>query len=1100
MCIFVLSFPFFLACFLPCSLSLHILRPLSSSKKGASPSAYGVKTKAPINFHGYEEMGCKPIGWKALLDTTSLNNALHWLKAKEFFQMGILIAPRETSVSTIESRIATLEKFYPVVGGGKALGCAVHEGGVMRGLHVLGDDTDIAHFWALASEAAIAPRHLQTFDLRQRAFLWTAMTPHSVYVPYLDFDEKALSPDHFDRILAERIMPAISLVSSAIRKAASQENVNWQMFQNTRQLENGLIKFSFHVHFYEIGILNINVFKLMLSTLSELPRKLNWMFKNGQWFFEEDLKPIVDTGVYSGRKQLFRGPYCGKTGDVEAILKPVTVVPTEQNGYFIKEQDSKTTAEKEMFILRARIARNPVGLRMIDFVDAVPPHLAPLRSSTVYSEPLTRGRNENRILYDFFQPLMTSCILPAWQEFRYRDLVSQQAGGGATVPQGSLRIIKDEPHATKVGVRHLIIQGDTYCMIDPNHFHSQNPRTIGIIIDFVHCHIQQSCFACGRPSVKYCFLHLNNEIRIEEEKLSRFSCLNHFEHFRDPHQFLLDYYIDLFRYHKITEQVWVYDEEQRTWKTGAKGTRVVGVLIDRINTRYNAYINQKKHITVKAQLDAFSRANPTATQDEAEKFTLKTYEEARKFIEEHTNIIRLNAQQRGKVLDELKQYRVRQEVSVFNPQEFLLPMKNGNCLNVFNMETEEIRPNHYFTGLLNAEITECLLDIQDVEEWFLEIASGDQEKADYLKTIAGYCMTMSVHDRKMYVLKGTGKNGKGIFKQFLLIILDGPEGSESRWLSLKPQYWAQKGTSNENAEGASPSARKMLHKSVYYTDDMDRSLIDSCRCKRVVAGEPQDCRTLYGEPIQFRPQGKIIWTSNFVPDGPGNDSAWWERFVMIPMLAKYTPDKDKVNPRNFVILMNDVKVKNLLEKRDAFFTVCVRQLNKYYRSLPCDPQTNEPLELSSFPLPPSVQAANREARETQLPLASFIREYTVPCMEPLMQVTLPVLFHNYMIFLDNINERRMRQETTQTSFIRLLNTGLEINVHSDRVELRMKKPVVSLKESKETQNVLPFEPAVSPFARFVTGDAQVARPVRSGERKEEEGKFAFGMEPQRYYE
>ena len=1030
-----------------------------------------------------------------MLETTHLNQAQHWFGGREFFQKGVIVPARVISAKTVESKIAMIEKFYPIVQGSKAFGCAVHEGLVMRGLHVLGDDDDIARFWMQASELALSVQNLKTFDLRERAMLWTALVPNTVYVPYLDFDEQARSIDHYETIMTGRVLPAIGLVTRAIAKAASVENVNWQMYQNVRQLSDGRMKFSFHVHFYDIGILNINVFKLLLSNMSDLPRKLLWKNHLGNWIIEEDLKPLVDTGVYGGRNQLFRGPYCGKKGDAEAVLKPVSV--SQDDGKWkiqvLEDFTMPSPLTKLDFILRARIARSPKGLKIIDFGDHIPAHLAPLPSSDSSVHTNTVTSVEHHAFYEFFQPLLFSSILPAWQEFRYQHLVKQSLGGGATVPRTSLRIIKNEPHRAKAGIRWLTVQGDTYCMMDANHFHSQNPRTIGVVVDFVHCRIQQSCYACGRPSMFYCFLHLANEIRVEEEARSKFSHLKHFEHSQNPHQFILDYFADLFRFHRITEAVWVYDEDSRVWKTDQRGTRVVGMLIDRVNSRYNAYLNERQQLImnelIAARDAAMAREGKEETKEQKEAYKEGLITDGRKFLSEHSNIIRLSATTRGKIIDEIKQYRVREEVSAFNPHEFLIPMKNLSCLNVFTLETEEIRPNHFLTGVLNAEILSDTSspDFAEVDQWFLEIATGNQEKADYLKLLAGYLLTMSVHDRKLYVMKGTGKNGKGIFKQFLLNILEGPEGAESRWASLKPQYWAARATSNENPEGASPSTQKMLHKAVLYTDDMDRSHIDSCRVKRIVAGEPQESRKLYGNPIQFQPTAKILWTSNFVPDGPGNDHAYWERFVMISMLTKYTPYKDRVDEKNYIFPMNSMKCKNLLEKRDVFFTLVVRQLHKYYRSLPWNKDKNEPLELASFPLPKIVEDAGREARETQLPLASFIREYTVPCNQPLQQVEISALFHAYMIFLENSNERRMKNETTQTSFIRLLTTGLEINVHSTRVELKMKKQIVSLKEQGAPSAPWPVREREENVERgpvvFCTGDAPVSRPVHENEER-----------------
>lgn len=1002
------------------------------------PSAFGARVAAAVNFHGKEQNGIKPIGLKSLLDACSLNQARIWHQSKEFFNRGVLGVPSGTTMNNLEARLEKMDRLYPFFEGAKGLGCVAHEGqhNNMRGSHMVGDDDDLANFWAfLSDKPATHGSFLESTGGLNRALLWTAMIPNTVYVPYLDIDEKSVSENDLTNLLEKRILPAITLVQKAIQKRVETE-IGYQMFFGQRPIKDGLFKFSFHIHFYTVGIANIASFKQMLTEMTELPRKLNWRQNAlGAWIFEEDQKPLFDLGVYSGRRQLFRGPFCGKSEDLKAVLLPVHPVRDENKWRLLVEEDHN----KAHYILRARIARSAVGLRMMNTIQHV--SLGDLPIHVEEKQMSSTSRQDNTTLYNFFRPLIYGSILPTWQKFRFDDLSKQTVGSGGTVPFVQLRVSKDEPGFNKVGVRYLAVEGDTYCMMDSNHFHSSSPRCVGVILDLIHCTIQQSCFACAKPSEKFCFLHLGNTVRIETHARSRFSCLLHYEPCKsESHQFLLDYFAPLFRYHRITEQVWVYDEETRVWRNGARGNRVVGMLIDRLNGLYNAYLNTKKQITVDNEIKAFGRSNRDASQEDSEAFVVKVYEDARVFIEKHTNIIRVASAARGKILEELKQYTVREELSEFNPFHFLLPMKNGQALNVFTLETEEIRPTHYFTGVLNAElIAYTHPEVKEIEGWFWEVSTGNPDKARYLKIIAGYMMTMSVHDRKFYVLKGTGRNGKGLFKQFLLNILDGPDGSEPRWKALKPGYWAQRATAGESSESASPEAALMLHKSLVYTDDMDQCLIDAGKVKREVAGEPKTARQLYGNPIQFRPTAKILWTSNFVPNGPGNDQAYWDRHVLLQMLTKYTDDPSKVDEAHFVFAMNEVRYKALLGKRDAFFSVCVRELYDYYSRIPFDNETKEPSKLLSFTLPPCIERDNRDARETMSPLAAFINEHTCKPSHPLERVSTDTLFTNYIQFLENQNYKKLKAETTQMDFVRLLSSGLEINTFHNHVDLKLVK-------------------------------------------------------------
>ena len=167
---------------------------------------------------------------------------------------------------------------------------------------------------------------------------------------------------------------------------------------------------------------NISHFKSLISNMTELPRKLVWK-NNGGWSCAEAPGPLVDTAVYGGRKQLFRGPYCGKTGAPDAVLLPVIPSCIER----VWRLEPGGNLEKYQYILRARIARSPVGLGMVDLNETkLPPSLPSI------VKPLSDNQ-DSRAIHVFFHPFLVHYVLPAWQRYRFQDLVNQSV----TLPGGS---------------------------------------------------------------------------------------------------------------------------------------------------------------------------------------------------------------------------------------------------------------------------------------------------------------------------------------------------------------------------------------------------------------------------------------------------------------------------------------------------------------------------------------------------------------------------------------------------------------------------------------------------------------------------------------
>ncbi len=229
--------------------------------------------------------------------------------------------------------------------------------------------------------------------------------------------------------------------------------------------------------------------------------------------------------------------------------------------------------------------------------------------------------------------------------------------------------------------------------------------------------------------------------------------------------------------------------------------------------------------------------------------------------------------------------------------------------------------------------------------------------------------------------------------------------------------------------------------------------LDTSKLKRTVGGEDGSGRGLYGKPVDIQIRGKVVWSSNFDPDGPGEDNAYWDRQVILPMLTVYVEPGVPANVAGFRIPQNHVAYTELLELRDAFFTVSVNELVAYYQTLQWNPAKQMPASLSSFPLPASVCAYNIEARARQLPLAAFMTEYTRKETFPARFAAVGDVFEAYIIFLENLNEIKVRKDTTQTGFVKLLATALGINVSNGFVEGRgLSKKIVSVKKRQYTED------------------------------------------------
>ena len=478
-----------------------------------------------------------------------------------------------------------------------------------------------------------------------------------------------------------------------------------------------------------------------------------------------------------------------------------------------------------------------------------------------------------------------------------------------------------------------------------------------------------------------------------------------------PHVFIARYFRDRLIFHRERGVVYVFDEKTRVWLSGTSGTVCLGNMVDDLNKLYCRYMHARQLTN-----------------------TVMTDDESRKFISKNNVFLLISALQRSKLLNELQLYPMDMMLGEMNPNTELLPMSDGRSFNLFTGAIVDIKKTDYFTSLLNACIDDDDENIAKIEEWFNEITCGDKPQATYQKWISAYMLGFAMHDRKFFVCIGTGKNAKGLHKALLCKCSNGSHGTDPTWKGLNQSYWALTSNTSTGAESASPETFCMLDRTFFYTDDIGQVKIDCGKVKRIVAGEPIAARRLYGSPINISPRGKMFWTTNYDQLLEGEDNGIWERLALMKYSAKYVDRQEDVDHTKYRFLANRVRYDQILSLSNAFFTVCVRSLQKYYSSLELDPNTLYPVHLASFPTTPLMQQLKLEARARQLPLANFVQIYTRPTLEPLETVTVTQLFENYLIYLDSNNERKLRAQTTKLNFIEKLTHSLELNVIGEHVE------------------------------------------------------------------
>lgn len=256
-------------------------------------------------------------------------------------------------------------------------------------------------------------------------------------------------------------------------------------------------------------------------------------------------------------------------------------------------------------------------------------------------------------------------------------------------------------------------------------------------------------------------------------------------------------------------------------------------------------------------------------------------EEIEKAWQKHVKNSRNNGKKRA-MQDELK-HRVSVIPSEFDSNDMLLNSENG----YIDLSSGELL-NHDINKMFSRKTGFEYTDKADAPVWlsFLDdIFNSDQEVIKYIQKAVGYSLTGSTKEQVMFVLFGSGRNGKSVFVETVSEIL-GTYAKNIRADSLMVKQ--NSGVNNDIA--ALDGARFVSSSEPNEGFRFDEGLI-----KQLTGGDTITARFLYGEDFDFTPQFKLWITTNHKPIIRGTDDGIWRRLALIPFTAQipeHKVDKD----------------------------------------------------------------------------------------------------------------------------------------------------------------------------------------------------------------
>lgn len=161
------------------------------------------------------------------------------------------------------------------------------------------------------------------------------------------------------------------------------------------------------------------------------------------------------------------------------------------------------------------------------------------------------------------------------------------------------------------------------------------------------------------------------------------------------------------------------------------------------------------------------------------------------------------------------------------------------------------------------------------------IMAGNQTMIAYLRRAVGYALTGSTREQCLFILYGTGANGKSVFLETLSSLLN-----DFAMRTPTDTLLVKRAGGIPNDVARLKGARLVTAVEADQGNRLAEGLV-----KQITGGEKITARFLHREWFEFQPEFKVFLATNHKPVITGTDHAIWRRIQLIPFKVTIPPDE-----------------------------------------------------------------------------------------------------------------------------------------------------------------------------------------------------------------
>jgi putative DNA primase/helicase len=210
----------------------------------------------------------------------------------------------------------------------------------------------------------------------------------------------------------------------------------------------------------------------------------------------------------------------------------------------------------------------------------------------------------------------------------------------------------------------------------------------------------------------------------------------------------------------------------------------------------------------------------------------------------------------------------------------LLGLADGN---VFDLAIGKIAGKDHV--LVTKKVSGTLAPNTQCPRWlkFLdEIFQGDVDVIEFVRRAVGYSLSGSVAEQCLFILIGTGANGKSSFLKVLQHVLGAYAGTVPMSTLMEQRFGSQQ--TNDLAY--------LVGKRLVVGSEGERGQrLAEGKIKLMTGGDRIVCRSMYKDFFELAPQFKLWLATNDLPAISGTDDAIWRRIYVIEFPVSFAPEQ-----------------------------------------------------------------------------------------------------------------------------------------------------------------------------------------------------------------